>query len=593
MIKSIRRKFHNLSIQNKMLLSFLTICVICYSTLFFIGIPQLTKNAKENIIYSADQAQGQSQEYIAFMMDSLRQTCHAFAYDEKVIEIISKDKTAYSFTEQNLDIQTLENHIRKSKNSHYKTVSNIKLYIKEDYSYISEHSEPFLSYSLIEDSEWYKALNQSKCAYYLIPPSWNNSSKYISVVHLISHPEDYSMFIGALVIDTPVKSIESILKKCAVTENSYAYLVNDEGIVVCSSTENPTLVHENRLPTKYSPTLHYSDENNLYSFYRLDTCRWTLVQVIPNNDISEISFNSIKYYIIIGFIMLMLSILLSFKISSSITKRINMLSRTMRNFRYEKTQTLPVVQFGDDIDYLLSSYNQLISDFDALTTENIQNSQRLNETELALLHSQIKPHFLYNTLDMIRFLAEHDQPQKASLAISALSKFYKSGIGNKTLWSTLNNEINHIRCYMEIQKLRYGNHINLIIQIPEEYLDINLPRITLQPIVENSLIHGILGKTDKAGTITICAHQTETSDLHITIKDNGHGLSQDSLSKLSDLSQNGTGIGLWNTNERIRLHYGNSYGLSVRSVLEEYTEITIRIPILRGKELLYDNLNCR
>ena len=593
MISYIRNGMHNLSIKKKLLFSFFSICTICFAAMFCVGIPLITKGSKKNVLYSANQALEQAQEFIAYRMDNLRQTSYAVAYDDTIINIIATDSSAYPLQQQMIDQNTIGAFLRKTLISHHKTISNISLYLNDRFSYVSHSANICRPYSMVMEQKWYDAMQKTNRAYYYIPPVWCDSPKMVSVVHMISNPNDYSEYIGAVILDTPVEGIRNILKQCAVTTNSYTYLINDEGIVVATSDDSTStlVMSPGDFQTALSMDGPFTDDENLYFLGRMASCGWTLVQVIPNRDIWEISFSSLRYFLIICMLVLLISITLSLRLSSGITKRLHKLSTAMRCFRYEKAEPFEVVESGDDIDYLMASYNQLISELDQLTAENIQKGQIISETELALLHSQIKPHFLYNTLDMIRALADTGQAEKVSAAMRSLSSFYRSGLGNHTIWSTLHNEINHILSYMEIQKLRFGDQVTLEIQIPEEYMDINLPRITLQPIVENALIHGILGQEKKIGVITIHAETDNKTDLLLVIRDNGCGMSQERLVTLFQSERFGNGIGLWNTNERIRIHYGSNYGLSVNSQENEYTEIRIRIPVLRGKEIHNGNID--
>ncbi len=596
-MKDFRKPFRNFSIQKKLILSFLFICSISALFLFFITIPNIANNSEKNTLYSAKQALEQTQEYISYRMEALRQTSYSIAYDSTLIDLISKSSDTTPISEQIVDKNTIDKYWAKSLISHAQTLSGVRFYVNDEFVYASSASQACLPYSLMLEKDWYQTMCNNNRAYYYIPPIWNESSKSISIVHLISNPKDYSQYIGAVVLDTPVSDMKSILQKCTVTANSYAYLINDEGVEVCTSGGMDLQVDLQVLQTANKQGGVYSDDDNLYSVCRIETCGWTLVQVIPVHDIWDIRFSSLQFVVPVCLIVILFSVFFSLRISKGITKRINLLSTAMKTFRYEiNAPSIQVVSDGDEIDYLLDSYNQLTSRLNHLTTEMIQKSQQLNETELALLHSQIKPHFLFNTLDMIRYLADTGQTKKASAAIRALSEFYRSGLGDHTIWSTVNMELEHIRSYMEIQKMRFGEKVRLEIQIAPELLDINLPRITLQPIVENALLHGIQGREDKAGVITISAQISEMDmgeeELRLSIRDNGCGMSQDTIVTLFASGRFGKGIGLCNTNDRIRMHYGTDYGLSIQSIQNEYTEILIRVPVLRGKEFAHDNIDC-
>lgn len=135
----------------------------------------------------------------------------------------------------------------------------------------------------------------------------------------------------------------------------------------------------------------------------------------------------------------------------------------------------------------------------SLSAENVRKGRQLNEMELAMLYTQINPHFLFNTLDMIRYLADHNENDKISAAMTALAQFYRKSLNGGKRMSTVGAELDHVRAYVQIQQLRFGDGIVLKVEVPEKLLEVPLPAVTLQPIVENALLHGILGRADKRG----------------------------------------------------------------------------------------------
>ncbi len=572
-----------LSIRQKTLLSFLLICVLCFSVLFLIAMPQLVRLSEKNIYHSASQSLSQAQAYISYRMNSLQQLSYSIAYEKSVIRILAHDDRNYPISQQVQDRDILIATINKSLISHTKTVQGVSFFLNDQFVFSSPESPILQPYSGIHQKKWYPSMQNSHRAYYYIPPQWNDSEDSISIVHMVSHPEDYSQFIGAVILDTPKEAIEIILQNCAVTPSSYVYLINESGMLVCSSHADPVLIKEDILKQALETGYSYTDRQNIYFFSHIDICDWTLVQVIPRQDIRFVQFESLRSLILFCVPIIVISIFVSLYLSSSITRRITALSNAMHCFQLNDSAPLQMTEHGDDIDVLIQSYNDMISRINQLTKENIHKQQLLNETELALLHSQIKPHFLYNTLDMIRSFNDYGENEKAALATRALSGFYRSGLGNRTLWSILQNELEHIRSYMAIQRLRYGEQIQLLVDVAPVYLDVNLPRVTLQPLVENSLIHGILSQ-GQCGLITIRAKALNEKELILTIRDNGCGMTKEMISDFFVSENSSTGIGLWNTNERLQLHYGDSYHLSIDSRINEYTEITIQIPIHRGKE---------
>lgn len=574
MFQGIRRKIHNLSIHMKLLLSYLLLCSICFLAFFSVFVPRITGMAEKNVLFSAEQALDQAEKYISFRMESIRQADYAFAYDPAVAQLISKDAADYTPQEQLRDQNTLRSRLSQVQLNYSQIIGSMELYLNDDFLYVSSYSSQYRPFSSIRNTPWYQAMQESRRSCYYIPPQWNTQPDCISVVNLISDPNDYSQHIGAVIIHTPEESIRSIIQKCVVTPGGCCCILNEKGVLITSSDPSKAVIDPEKARLALNQNGMYSDSRNLYCARKLDMCNWTLIQVISYRDITEIKHSNLSTLLLLCLGILGVIALLSVLISSTITRRLNFLKAQMAAFRYEKAIPIPVSREGDDIDQLFLSYNALMAEIQNLTQENIQKGQRLNQTELALLHTQINPHFLFNTLDMIRSLADQGKTQKVSGAIAALSAFYRRSLNKGSMLSTLENELQHVNAYLEIQRLRFGDRVRLEVDVPPDLLKVLLPRVALQPIVENALLHGILNDPEKSGTIRITAREFG-HDVRVTVWDDGCGMSRQRLNRLF---QPGSGVGLSNTNERLRLHFGSGYGLDVESVENQFTQVTIRVP---------------
>ena len=206
----------------------------------------------------------------------------------------------------------------------------------------------------------------------------------------------------------------------------------------------------------------------------------------------------------------------------------------------------------------------------------------LRAAELRVLQEQINPHFLYNTLDNIIWLAESKKTDEVVMMVSSLSTFFRTSLSKGREFVSVKEETEHIRSYLEIQQFRYRDILDYEIAIPEEYYGYEVIKLTLQPLVENALYHGIKNKRGK-GHISAerCADV-----LIFKVKDNGIGMDKQRLAEVcAMLKEDGNtkkendGFGLFNVNQRIQLHYGTEYGLKVQSTYGEETEVWVRIPV--------------
>lgn len=235
---------------------------------------------------------------------------------------------------------------------------------------------------------------------------------------------------------------------------------------------------------------------------------------------------------------------------------------------------------GDEVSVLTKSFNSMVGQIGVLV-DNIKEEQRnLKDTELKLLQAQINPHFLYNTLDTIIWLAEDNQTDQVVSMVTSLSEFFRTTLSEGRDFITIKEEEAHIRSYLQIQQFRYRDILDYVIEIPQELYGYTIMKLTIQPLVENALYHGIKNKRGK-GVIRVSAKQRENK-IEIVVEDNGIGMKPAQLkelrSKLAGLKKSRGGFGLVNVQERIQLHYGEEYGLFFESTYEEGTKVTVRIP---------------
>ena len=230
---------------------------------------------------------------------------------------------------------------------------------------------------------------------------------------------------------------------------------------------------------------------------------------------------------------------------------------------------------SDSINSMIDKINDLLSQ---VTTEQI----RLRKAEFELLQSQINPHFLYNTLDAIVWLAEAGEKEKVVSTVGSLSDFFRASLNQGKDIVTVKEDINHVRSYLEIQQIRYQDILEYEIDIPEELNNYLIPKITIQPLVENALYHGIKNKRG-LGNIKIKGKKYDDY-LELYIVDNGQGITEERLETVMknitnrEQSEKST-YGLYNVNERIRLDFGEEYGIVIYSEYKKGTKVTVRLPL--------------
>ncbi|MBO5176636.1 MAG: sensor histidine kinase [Lachnospiraceae bacterium] len=290
----------------------------------------------------------------------------------------------------------------------------------------------------------------------------------------------------------------------------------------------------------------------------------------------------IWFSIIASVLILGLTLFLSYQIPRSITRPLQKLNEVTEQVAGGNLSVRSDIHTGDEVGVLSESLNTMIDKINELLAQVTTEQVRLRKAEFELLQSQINPHFLYNTLDAIIWLAEAGEQKKVVSMVRSLSEFFRTSLNRGKDIIPLKEELQHVRSYLEIQQVRYQDILNYEINVPEEELGrYMIPKITIQPLVENALYHGIKNKRG-SGKIEIRGRKQEEM-LVIEIEDNGIGISKERLWQVKDGIQKkvltGKDIyGLYNVNERIRLNFGEEYGIDIHSVYGEGTTVRILLP---------------
>ncbi len=301
-------------------------------------------------------------------------------------------------------------------------------------------------------------------------------------------------------------------------------------------------------------------------------------------------FSGILIFSAIGF-----SVVAAWGLSKSIYTPIKKLHDVTTTITKNDLQALMTSDNVDEITELGMSFNIMIGKIKELLDSKIKEQENLKKAELRALQAQINPHFLYNTLDTIIWMAESKKTDQVVKIVSALSNFFRISLSKGMDWITIGEEVDRIRSYLTIQKMRYQDILDFKIDVSEEVAENTILKLILQPLVENALYHGIKNKR-QGGTITIRARRQGEEEVRIEVEDDGIGFPPEKLSRLQAELEDDTGdiklesgFGIGNVNKRIRLYYGKPYGLSVQSEYANGTCVTLVIPAKMDTARWYSN----
>ncbi|MCQ2505605.1 MAG: sensor histidine kinase [Lachnospiraceae bacterium] len=295
-------------------------------------------------------------------------------------------------------------------------------------------------------------------------------------------------------------------------------------------------------------------------------------------------YQSMINSLVVGFsVAAILIIALSYLIPRSITRPITEITKITDEVAKGNLEVHADEYSGSEAMILADSINVMIDKINTLLVQIKQEQLSLRKAEFELLQAQINPHFLYNTLDAIVWLAESNEQKKVVEMVGNLSSFFRTSLNQGREIVSIKDEVEHARSYLSIQKVRYQDILNYEINVCEEILDCEMPKLSIQPFVENALYHGIKEKRG-GGTIVISGYVSEDNKAVIEVCDDGAGMSEERLEEvLFELEHPGEKersiYGMYNVSQRVKLNYGREYGVEIESVAKVGTKARIVIPL--------------
>jgi two-component system sensor histidine kinase YesM len=317
--------------------------------------------------------------------------------------------------------------------------------------------------------------------------------------------------------------------------------------------------------------------------YSYDTsARWYLISTIPDAYLNKETRNVLPYILYVCALCLVFSLLLTFIISTSISRPLKLLTLTMKQVAGGNLNVSIEDSNKDEIGFLTGKFNSMVEQIRNLIDHTKQEQVKKREIELQMLQAQINPHFLFNTLNSLKWTAMLNNDVSVSNGLASLAELLRSTIVDKKELILLGDELRNVENYIVIQRLRYGTAFEVEYQISERLRNSSILKFILQPIVENSVIHGLNPK-DYDSKIIISAEELGAY-LRITIRDKGKGMDDQQIEKLVDSGYKAkhrlSNIGISNVNERIKLNYGEEFGLMIESEVGKGTSVILMMPLL-------------
>lgn len=445
--------------------------------------------------------------------------------------------------------------------------------------------------------EWYqKAVDKMENIHFSIPHIQNlfddNSFRYywvISSSRAVELTENRNSQTGVLLVDMDFSSISRMMKQInEVSNGQYYYLCDNNGQIIYHPRQiqiSDGICKENSVEAaSYKDGVYDEEFEGIRRKVIVNTISytgWKLVGVIPYSLFSHEMIN-IRYFIgMVILLMAMMLIIINRVVTQRISRPILKLNNSVMEYEAGKK---PEIYIGgsSEIRHLGYSIQSSYEKSEKLMQEIVWEQNERRKSELDALQSQINPHFLYNALDSITWMIEGERNDEAAFMISQLAKLFRISLSKGHTIISVRDELQHAKSYMNIQRIRYKDAFSVTFDVDPELEEYCAVKLTLQPILENSINYGV-DPMDDCGEIFIRVKK-EKDMLILSVEDNGIGMSQEEVSLLLTDSnrkrKHGSGVGLININNRVQILFGKEYGLLIESEPDEGTRVSIRIPAI-------------
>jgi two-component system, sensor histidine kinase YesM len=596
--------FNNLKIKNKLVLMLVILIIVPLGIMGFVTFRIASKAVQEKVDYNLRSSVRQIGYNLDVILANMRSMVAGVYQDRLTQKFLSSGGTIYTRQQYEDFIMT---KISRDNAATYLFTWDSRLY-----GYNISYTEENINY---KNTMEYRLCRESNDKLVWMPTNkisigskiFPDDTRDRFGIAMIMKDFDSMREAGFVEMTFKESDIFNVYNKIQMSENSYGFVIDQQGIVVSHKDKYllgkmlPTFSYLTDLKDKEgggSFITRISGKDSLVVYETLTTTGWKLVYIVPTKDLTKDIILIKNIFLIIISICSVIAILIALFISRSISNPIEHIISLMTKFA-DGDMSVRIRKYhsrNDEVGVLATEFNSMIIQINSLIKNNYDNEIRKKEAEIAALQAQINPHFLYNTLDCIHFIARKYKVEEISRMVLALGDLMRISIRKDKSIITVKEEINYIENYMTIQKIRYKDKLSLQIHVQEELYDCMIPKLILQPIVENAVVHGIEEKVGN-GTVILNAYRQDT-DAVFEIIDDGVGFNEDVVQEMLDKNlreyegvdmggqreyisgsrNRGSSIGMLNVDMRLKIIYGGEYGVSIQSRRKEGTKVTIRLP---------------
>lgn len=395
--------------------------------------------------------------------------------------------------------------------------------------------------------------------------------------------------LGIVLIDMSYKNLTDMCNDIQLGEKGYVYIVGQGQEMIYHPKQQ--LIYSGILQEDLARVMQQEEgsftevleDKRLVTVHSLEQVGWRVVGVSYIGELLVSKKEIIIPLIILTLLALVVAFLISKRIASQTAKPIRELTEHMQEIELGKLGVeIDTQSDTEEIQCLTASFKEMVYKIEGLIEQVEDNQKKLRKSELKVLQSQINPHFLYNSLDTIIWLGEREECEKVVQMTAALARYFRLSLSKGKEVITIYEEVEHVKHYLQIQKIRYASKLAYTIEVSPDIFDEMIVKIVLQPLVENALYHGIKD-LEEGGYIRVLGFR-EGNNIILEVYDNGKGMSHEQIKNIlkapSSTSITKGGVAIKNVHERIQVYFGQDYGLSYESEYGKWTKVRITIPVI-------------
>ncbi len=589
-------KFRNLTLKSKLIISFIGFITVPLVVLGYFSIQLYSSEMHNTVIKSAVQSNDQVIKNLDTFLGMLVKLSEYPVKDKDVRALMTKDYNQSQNPEydRSKDLDLMKNLLYNNIKTVSDMIDSVLIYRAGSYRIVGRITADSLvmSYNPAGE-EWVERIQKEEGAHAIIGVHRDYQQRAgrqyaVSVGRSIIDPES-KKDLGFVIINVRIDDLERLWMDTSLTQNSRFYLVDEKDNIIFSRDEEQIdkSIHGvlgmkvNLQETSYRLYDFMGDRHYIISS-RSGLSNWKAITVVPEREL--LSYLSKMFYItiFIATIIILLSVLMAILIATGVTRPLYKLNRKMKligkgNF------DIAIDRSTGEVGEISITVEKMIEEIKRLINKIYWEEEEKRTAEMIALQAQINPHFLYNTLNIIKWMANIQGAYSIENALNSLSSIFAFTAKIKGDFISVGEEVRFIKDYLAILNLRYYNRFSVSFDIDEEVYNYKTLKFILQPVIENAVFHGIEG-VDRKGLVKIGIKHTGDK-VYFTVEDNGKGISSEKLDTIfeenSEITRNKlNSIGIPNIQKRIKLHFGEEYGIDIKSVDESGTTVTIVIPAI-------------